>query len=135
MTVTAPTSTNKQLLQALSDQDWDQLDELMNDLAEAVGEQDAQDHLRNNLLPQLSTAAVEAFWRYVMTPEQYDQFIENMVDTVVARLEAAGYNLGSDFSIGLETVYVKPHCLEFIREQYPPERLASLFIILSCPDA
>jgi len=90
MTVTTPPRTRAQLLLALSQQSWTQLDELMDDLADALGEEQAQHYLRSNLLPQTSATTVEAFWRHVMTPDQFTELMENMAMATTHRLEAEG---------------------------------------------
>ena len=127
--------TRAQLLVALSQHDWEAVDELIGDLAEDIGsEQDALDYFRAHLLPEVALPARQAFWQHAMTPEQYEEFIGNMVDAIGARLEATGFQLGSDFSVGPGVIYLKPVCRGCIEEHYTARQLASLAIVLRFPD-
>lgn len=136
MTVTAPPHARAQLLLALSQQNWGQLDELMDDLADALGEQQAQDYLRNKLLPQTSAATVEAFWRHVMTSEQFDELMENMAMATTHRLEAEGFALGVDFSYsiredGLRQLLCNDTAKAVLATLYEGPRFSTLRILLA----
>ena len=136
MTVTTPPKTRAQLLLALSQQHWDQLDDLMDDLADALGEEQAQHYLRNNLLPQTSTTTVEAFWRHVMTPDQFTELMENMAMATTHRLEAEGFTLGADFSYsvredGLRQLLCNDMAKNVLATLYEGPRFSTLRILLA----
>lgn len=136
MTVTAPPHARAQLLLALSQQNWGQLDELMDDLADALGEQQAQDYLRNKLLPQTSAATVEAFWRHAMTAAQFDELMENMAMATTHRLEAEGFTLGVDFSYniredGLRQLICNDTAKAALATLYEGARFSTLRILLA----
>lgn len=124
-----------QFLVALNQRDWDTVDELVGDAADELGgDQEAMDYFRAHVLPESSLEARRSFWQYAMGPEGYDGFIQNMVEAVVLRLEAADLCLGTDFSVGPGKVYVKPLALELLQSFYTPGQFASLSIILECPN-
>ena len=132
----APPKTRAQLLLALSQSNWDQLDELMDDLAEAMGEQEAQNYLRNSVLPNSSTTSVEAFWRHVMTADQFDELMEQMAMATTHRLEAEDFQLGVDFSYsirsdGLKQLLLNDDCKEALLRLYEGPRYSTLRILLA----
>jgi putative heme degradation protein len=136
MTVTAQPRTRAQLLLALSRQDWPMLDGLMDDLADELGEQPAQDYLRNALLPHISTASVEAFWRHVMTADQFDDLMEKMAMATTHRLEAEGFQLGKDFSYsvrddGLRQLLCNDTAKAVLATLYEGPRFSTLRILLA----
>ncbi len=136
MTVTAQPRTRTQLLLALSRQDWAELDDLMADLADDLGEQGAQDYLRNSLLPHISVSSVEAFWRHVMSPEQFSELMEHMAMATTHRLEAEGFQLGVDYSYssredGLTQLLCNDTAKAVLATLYEGPRFSTLRILLA----
>ena len=122
-----------QLLVALGQHDWDTVDDLIGDAADELGgDQEAMNYFRAQVLPQASLETREQFWRHAMTPEQFSEFKEHMVETVVMRLETADYVLGQDFSVGPGVIYLKPDCHELLESFYTSGQFASLSIVLQC---
>lgn len=135
MNATAPPNTRAQLLLALSQNNWDQLDELMDDLADAMGDQEAQEYLRNSVLPNSSAATVEAFWRYVMTDDQFNELVENLAMATTHRLDAEGCRMGSDYSYNLRAdgsrqLLLSESALALVKTFYSPARFSTLRILL-----
>jgi len=135
MNVTTPPRARAQLLLALSQQNWAQLDELMDDLADAMGEEEAQDYLRGSVLPQCSTTAAEAFWRHCMTEGQFSELMEHMAMAAAHRLEADNFTLGTDYSFtirddGLRQLLCSDAALECLRNTYQGAKFSTLRILL-----
>lgn len=132
-TMTISQRLRAQLLVALSQHDWDAVDDLIGDAADELGgDQEAMDYFRAQVLPQAALETRKQFWQHAMTPEQYSQFLEHMVETVVMRLETADYVLGQDFSVGPGAVYLKPLPMELLQSFYTTGQFASLSLILQC---
>lgn len=125
-----------ELRAALQSQDWERLDQSLFELSDELGgEQPAQEYLRGEVLPCVSIQAREAFWRMTMREDQFADFIENMSMASVARLNAAGYQLGKDYSFapgenGLRHLIVNDRARSFLAGLYEPSKFASLSIIL-----
>lgn len=123
------------LLVALSQHDWDSVDELIGEAADELGsDKEAMHYFRSQVLPQAALGTRDAFWRQAMTPEQYEEFIGNMVDAVSLRLESKEFVLGTDYSIGPGRVYLTDLAMAALVGFYTPAQMASLSIVLTCPD-
>ena len=122
-----------QLLVALSQHDWDTVDDLIGEAADELGgDQEAMNYFRAQVMPQASLETRKQFWQHAMTPEQFSEFMGSMVETAVMRLEAADYVLGQDFSVGLGVIYLKPDCFELLESFYSSGQFASLSLVLKC---
>lgn len=139
--MTTPGRLRAELLVALQSQDWERLDQALEDLAEELGgEQLAQESFRSDFLPCASVVAREAFWREAMDEEQFERFVEDMAMASTYRLEANEYTLGKDYSFarredGLRILIVNDRARSFLAGLYEPGKFASLSIILRGTDA
>lgn len=128
------------LLAALEDRDYAALDELMDSLAEQLGDQDiALAAFRQEVLPEASFEAVEAFWRHAMTGEQFDELIENMTMAAAQRLVQARMIPGTDFvsakrEDGMRFLFVSQKALGVLFGWFSKAQMTTLSIAIELMD-
>ena len=130
------TTNYEPLLSALEAQDFPALDEAMGCLAEQLGDEaSALTVFRNEVLPDASPSATEAFWRSAMTGDEFDTLIDDTVMAATHRLINAKMMPGIDFASirrddGLQQLSVNRRSMDVLMDQFTASQMSTLSIVL-----
>lgn len=129
-------ANHQPLLAALEAQDFAALDDEMEALAKQLDdEQAAMQLFRNEILPEASPDATEAFWRSAMTGDQFNALVNDVVMAATHRLINAKLMPGTDFvslrrDDGMQQLSVNRRAMNVLMDQFTKAQLSTLSVVL-----